>query len=155
MYRDVTVTLAVDATDPDCSTADDALEAIQGGNRTVVADDATAVAVLERLGLSRSKAIDQVRVSYGPMRDPADDCLQHLPALMPTAWFQYRHVDGTIKVVARWFWPHATGVEGNTGSGWMERSWFLEVQDDTGWENSSEGAVNAWLAAKRDTAGSE
>lgn len=62
MYRDVTETLAVDTTGPDCSSADDAVDEIRRGDRTVVADDATAVAVLERLGLPRSRAIDQVRV---------------------------------------------------------------------------------------------
>lgn len=155
MRRDVTETLAVDATDLNCSMVDNAVKAIQDGKRTVVADDATAVAVLERLGLSRSRAIDRLRFSYGPMRDPADECLQHLPALMPTAWFQYRHVDGTIKVVGRWFWPNATRVEGNFGSGWVERRWLLEVQEDTGWEATTEDATNAWLAAKQEKAESE
>ncbi len=45
--------------------------AIRDGETAVVADDATAVEVLESLGLTRAEAIDQVRVSYGPMRAAA------------------------------------------------------------------------------------
>ena len=152
MYRDVTETLAVDTTGPDCSSADDAVAEIRRGVRTIVADDATAVAVLERLGLPRSRAIFRLTVSYGPMRDPDDECLQHLPALMPTAWFQKRFNDGTIKVVGRGFWPNTTRVEGNTGSGWVDRHWLLEITEDPDWEESTEDAVDAWLAAKREAA---
>lgn len=70
-------------------TVEDAVEAIQADIRTAVADDATAVAVLERLGLARFDAIDQVLISYGPMRNPADEFLQRCRELVPTAWSQH------------------------------------------------------------------
>lgn len=110
MYRNVTELLAVDASNPACITIDDAVSLIRVGDRTIVGDDATAVAVLERIGLTRARAIDQVRVSYGPMRDPMDECLKHLSSLMPTGWLQKRGADDTIEQTARWFRPHSKRV---------------------------------------------
>lgn len=34
----------------------------------------------------------------------------------------------------------------------MDRRWLLEIREDPDWEESTEDAVDAWLAAKRETA---
>ena len=64
----------------------------------------------------------------------------------PTAWFRYRTVSDRISTVARWYWPEATLVEVNSGSGWREEPLFLDVTDDPGWEDISEEDAEAWLA---------
>lgn len=68
--------------------------------------------------------------------------------MTPTAWFRYRTVDDRVSVVARWYWPDATRVEVNDGSGWREEPLFLEVTDDPSWEETTEAEAEAWLADK-------
>lgn len=63
----------------------------------------------------------------------------------PTAWFQYRHVDGSIKAVARWYFPAATRVEVNDGTGWRDAPLLLEITDDTGWEDTDERSAERWV----------
>lgn len=66
--------------------------------------------------------------------------------MTPTAWFRYRTVEGRVAVVARWYWPDATLVEVNDGSGWREESLFLEITEDPSWEEITEDEAEAWLA---------
>lgn len=67
----------------------------------------------------------------------------------PTAWFQYRHVDGSIKLVARWYFPASTRVEVNDGTGWSEARLLLEITEDPSWEASSEPVADRWIFAAR------
>lgn len=63
-----------------------------------------------------------------------------------TGWFRYRTVGGRVTVVARWYWPEATLVEVNDGSGWRQEPLLLEITDDPSWEEITEADADAWLA---------
>lgn len=65
--RDVTERLRVDTNRGDTDSVDRAVALINVGLTATVVSDSYAVDVLERLGLSRVDAEDQVRVSHGPM----------------------------------------------------------------------------------------
>lgn len=69
---DVTERLRVDTDRADPDSLELAVALIEAGMSAVVGSDEAAVSVLERLGLSRAEADDQVRVAHGPMAVRAD-----------------------------------------------------------------------------------
>lgn len=62
--------------------------------------------------------------------------------MSPTRWFKYLDGNGNIKLVARWYYPQATKVEVNDGSGWREAPLFLEIAEDPSWEEIPESVAN-------------
>lgn len=69
---DVTERLRVDTDRADPDSLELAVALIEAGMSAVVGSDEAAVSVLERLGLSRAEADDQVRAAHGPMAVRAD-----------------------------------------------------------------------------------
>lgn len=67
--------------------------------------------------------------------------------MTPTKWWQYRD-GGAVTVVARTYWPDATLVEVNDGSGWRTAHILTEIMDDPSWEAVDKARVDMWLDAR-------
>jgi hypothetical protein len=68
----------------------------------------------------------------------------------PTQWYLYEGADGDITHAARSHWPGSTLVElWSLGRpAWTAIPILDQLGEDPDWEESTEDAVNAWIAAQ-------